>query len=162
MSVLIKICGLKTSAALDVALGAGADLVGFVFFPPSPRHLDFAGARALAIQVRGRAQKVALSVDASDEWLASSIDALHPDMLNCRAKNGRNGSAGSKKFLGFPSSRRGLSRMPPILRPSPPMRPWPIAFCLTPGLHARQRGPADSAKVSTGTCSKTSISVLHS
>jgi len=86
MSVLIKICGLKTSAALDVALGAGADLVGFVFFPPSPRHLDFAGARALAMQVRGRARKVALSVDASDEWLASSIDALQPDMLQLHGK----------------------------------------------------------------------------
>ena len=40
MSVLIKICGLKTPEALDVALAAGADLVGFVFFPASPRHVE--------------------------------------------------------------------------------------------------------------------------
>ena len=67
MSVLIKICGLKTPEALDVALEAGADMVGFVFFPPSPRHLGFEAARALGARVRGRAQKVALSVDADDD-----------------------------------------------------------------------------------------------
>src|SRR5947208_1405897 len=40
MTTLVKICGLKNPDALEVALEAGADLVGFVFFPPSPRHLD--------------------------------------------------------------------------------------------------------------------------
>jgi phosphoribosylanthranilate isomerase len=81
MSVLIKICGLMTPAALDVALEAGADMVGFVFFPPSPRNVGFQAARELSRRVRGRAQKVALSVDATDEQLAAIIDALLPDML---------------------------------------------------------------------------------
>jgi phosphoribosylanthranilate isomerase len=81
MSVLIKICGLMTPAALDVALEAGADMVGFVFFPPSPRNVGFQAARELSRRVRGRAQKVALSVDASDEQLSAIIDALLPDML---------------------------------------------------------------------------------
>ena len=40
MSLLVKICGLSTRETLDVALAAGADMVGFVFFPPSPRHLS--------------------------------------------------------------------------------------------------------------------------
>ena len=66
MPLLIKICGLKTPEALDVALFAGADMVGFVFFPPSPRHIDFEAARPLAARVRGRALKVVLSVDADD------------------------------------------------------------------------------------------------
>ena len=86
MSVLIKICGLKTPEALDVALEAGADMVGFVFFPPSPRHVGFEAARALGARVRGRAQKVALSVDASDEELAASIEALKPDLLQLHGK----------------------------------------------------------------------------
>ena len=81
MSVLIKICGLKTPEALDVALDAGADMVGFVFFPPSPRNVGYEAARVLGARVRGRAQKVALSVDASDEQLAASIEALAPDLL---------------------------------------------------------------------------------
>jgi phosphoribosylanthranilate isomerase len=86
MSVLIKICGLKTVEALDAAIEAGADLVGFVFFSPSPRHLGFEAARMLGERVRGRAQKVAVSVDASNELLAASIAALKPDMLQLHGK----------------------------------------------------------------------------
>jgi phosphoribosylanthranilate isomerase len=81
MTLLVKICGLRTPEALDVALDAGADMVGFVFFPPSPRHVGYAAARALGARVKGRAGKVALSVDANDEQHAAAIEALHPDML---------------------------------------------------------------------------------
>jgi phosphoribosylanthranilate isomerase len=81
MSVSVKICGLNTPETLDVALDAGADLVGFVFFPASPRHLGFEATRVLGERVRGRALKVALSVDANDELLAATIEALRPDML---------------------------------------------------------------------------------
>src|SRR5436190_534538 len=66
MSLLVKICGLSTRETLDVALGAGADMVGFVFFPPSPRHLSLETARELGKQAKGRAAKVALTVDADD------------------------------------------------------------------------------------------------
>jgi phosphoribosylanthranilate isomerase len=86
MPVEIKICGLMTPDAIDVALDAGADYVGFVFFPPSPRHLGFEAARALGTRVRGRARKVALSVDADDDFLAASIAALKPDMLQLHGK----------------------------------------------------------------------------
>ena len=54
MPVVIKICGLKTPEALDVALDAGADMVGFVFFPPSPRNLGYRG-RPRARRARARA-----------------------------------------------------------------------------------------------------------
>jgi phosphoribosylanthranilate isomerase len=81
MSLIVKICGLSTPETLDAALDAGADMVGFVFFPPSPRHLQFNVARALGERVRGRAQKVALTVDADEEFIAAAIDALQPDML---------------------------------------------------------------------------------
>ena len=82
----IKICGLMTSEAVDTALDAGADFVGFVFFPPSPRHIGFEAARVLGAHVRGRARKVALSVDAGDDFLAASIAALKPDMLQLHGK----------------------------------------------------------------------------
>lgn len=81
MSLLVKICGLKTPDALDAALLAGADMVGFVFFEASPRHLTIEVARTLGERVNGRARKVALSVDADDALLAASIGALKPDML---------------------------------------------------------------------------------
>ncbi|MEX0751580.1 MAG: phosphoribosylanthranilate isomerase [Xanthobacteraceae bacterium] len=81
MALLVKICGLKTPETLDVALEAGADLVGFVFFAPSPRNLGYEAARALGQRVKSRAGKVALTVDATDEMLSEIVEALQPDML---------------------------------------------------------------------------------
>src|SRR6185312_2686890 len=81
MAVLVKICGLRTPDTLDAALDAGADMVGFVFFPPSPRHVGVEMVRVLGPRVKGRARKVALSVDASDAELAAAIEALAPDAL---------------------------------------------------------------------------------
>ena len=86
MSLLVKICGLKTPDALDAALDAGADMVGFVFFPPSPRSLGIEAARALGERVLGRAKKVALSVDATDGELDRVVEALKPDMLQLHGK----------------------------------------------------------------------------
>ena len=81
MSLIVKICGLSTRETLDVALDAGADMVGFVFFPPSPRHLDLGAARELGKQTKRRALKVALTVDADDTTLAAIVEALQPDTL---------------------------------------------------------------------------------
>src|SRR3954447_16494697 len=81
MSLLVKICGLSTPDTLDVALDAGADAVGFVFFPPSPRNISFETARALGERVRGRARKVALTVDADENFLQAIISSLKPDIL---------------------------------------------------------------------------------
>jgi len=81
MAVVIKICGLRTPEALDAALAAGADMVGFVFFPRSPRHVGYEAARVLGSRVQGRARKVALTVDADDEQVAAIVAALKPDLL---------------------------------------------------------------------------------
>ena len=81
MKPTVKICGLSTATTLDAALEAGADMVGFVFFPKSPRHIDWATARALGRQARGHATIVALSVDADDDTLKRIVDALSPDLM---------------------------------------------------------------------------------
>ena len=86
MPLIVKICGLSTPETLEAALAAGADMVGFVFFPPSPRHLSLAVARDLGRQVGGRARKVALSVDADDALLEGAISALQPDILQLHGK----------------------------------------------------------------------------
>ncbi len=86
MAFEVKICGLTTPDALDAALAAGADLVGFVHFPKSPRHLPLERAPALAAQVRGRALKVALVVNAGDAELAEVIAALDPDLLQLHGR----------------------------------------------------------------------------
>jgi phosphoribosylanthranilate isomerase len=81
MTPVVKICGLSTAATLDAALDAGADMVGFVFFSKSPRHIDWATARALGRQAQGRAEIVALSVDADDDTLGRIVDSLSPDLM---------------------------------------------------------------------------------
>jgi phosphoribosylanthranilate isomerase len=81
MSLSVKICGLSTRETLEAALDAGADMVGFVFFPPSPRHLSLETARELGTAVKRRALKVALSVDADDATLRAIVEALKPDIL---------------------------------------------------------------------------------
>lgn len=86
MSLLVKICGLSTRETLDVALDAGADMVGFVFFPPSPRHLSLEAGRDLGRHVKGRALKVALTVDADDATLDNIMDALSPDIFQLHGK----------------------------------------------------------------------------
>ena len=102
MSLIVKICGLSTPAALDVALDAGADMVGFVFFPPSPRSVSLATARALGARVRGRARKVALSVDADDALFDAVVKALAPDMLQLHGKETPERVGALKKRFGLP------------------------------------------------------------
>ncbi len=99
MSLIVKICGLSAPDTLDAALDAGADMVGFVFFPPSPRHLQFDIARGLGQRVRGRAQKVALTVDADEAFLQSVVEALRPDLLQLHgAESGAQIAAIRRKF----------------------------------------------------------------
>ena len=79
MSLIIKICGLKTPETLEAAIAAGADWVGFVFFAKSPRNVSLDEAKAFGQIVGSRAKKVALSVDADDAALADIEKALKPD-----------------------------------------------------------------------------------
>jgi phosphoribosylanthranilate isomerase len=81
MNTDVKICGLRSEAALDAALAGGADYVGFVFYDRSPRNISPAAARELADRARGRAKVVVLLVDPDDALLAEVIDAVAPDIV---------------------------------------------------------------------------------
>ena len=86
MSPIIKICGLRTAESLAAALDADADMVGFVFFGPSPRNISLSEAAALAPLVKGRARKVALTVDADDALIDAVARALQPDILQLHGR----------------------------------------------------------------------------
>jgi phosphoribosylanthranilate isomerase len=86
MSLIVKICGLSTPETLEAALQAGTDMAGFVFFPASPRHISLQTARELGRQAKGRAVKVALTVDADDATLANIVEALQPDILQLHGR----------------------------------------------------------------------------
>ena len=102
MALIVKICGLSTPEALDVALAAGADMVGFVFFPRSPRNVVPAVSQALGAQVRGRARKVALTVDADDELFDAIVENLQPDLLQLHGKETPLRIAALRKRFGLP------------------------------------------------------------
>jgi phosphoribosylanthranilate isomerase len=67
----IKICGLTREADVDAAVAAGADAIGFVLYPKSPRALSAARAGELARRLPPFVQPVLLFVNAS----AGEIDA---------------------------------------------------------------------------------------
>ncbi|MGL4397542.1 MAG: phosphoribosylanthranilate isomerase [Hyphomicrobium sp.] len=81
MATDVKICGLRTPETINAALDGGADYVGLVFFPRSPRHVDVATALDLADRARGQAKVVALFVDPDDRVLDAIVDKVQPDMI---------------------------------------------------------------------------------
>ena len=102
MTVEVKICGLKTEAALDAALGSGADYVGLVFCAASPRNLDFETAHRLAERARGRAKIVTLLVDPDDTLLELVVAAVAPDIIQLHGSETPQRVAEVSKRLGRP------------------------------------------------------------
>ena len=102
MAPLVKICGLSTEETLAATLDAGAERVGFVFFPRSPRHLSLARAAVLARRARGRAAIVALTVDAADAMLDAIVEAVGPDMVQLHGRETPDRVAALRSRLGRP------------------------------------------------------------
>lgn len=80
-AVTVKVCGLTTAQAVSDAVKSGADYVGFVFFPPSPRNLTLDQASVLAADVPAGITKVALTVDADNAALDALTAQVAIDML---------------------------------------------------------------------------------
>jgi phosphoribosylanthranilate isomerase len=81
MAVKTKICGLKTNEAVDAAVTGGAAFVGFVFFPPSPRFIEFDQARLLSERIPGNIQKVALTVNETVDRIGEILSHAPIDIL---------------------------------------------------------------------------------
>lgn len=86
MPLDIKICGLSTPETVAAALDNGASHVGFIFFPKSPRNVTPELAGELRRAAEGRAQAVAVTVDATDDFLDQIVAAMRPDMLQLHGK----------------------------------------------------------------------------
>lgn len=102
MPTEVKICGLSHEESMDAALEAGADFVGLVFFPPSPRNIAIERAAALARRARGKARVVALTVDADDALLADIAASLHPDLIQLHGKETPERAAAVRATTGIP------------------------------------------------------------
>lgn len=77
----IKICGLTRPQDLDVAIQLGADAVGFVFYPPSPRYLSLVQARDLASRVPPFVTRVGLFVNADPRQVRDTLAEVPLDLL---------------------------------------------------------------------------------
>jgi phosphoribosylanthranilate isomerase len=98
----IKICGLRTKEALAAALDGGANHVGFIFFPKSPRFIEPAAAGALRENARGKAKAVAVSVDADDAALDAIVAEMAPDMLQFHGRESPERLSALKARYGLP------------------------------------------------------------
>lgn len=90
----VKICGVNAPDAVDAALTHGADWIGLVFFPRSPRFLTPAEAAALAASLvaqrpAGGPALVGLFVEPTDEQIAATLAAVPLDILQLYATPAR-------------------------------------------------------------------------
>lgn len=99
----VKICGLNDAAGFDAAVAAGADWVGFVFFPASPRHVTPAQAAALSARHPGGPLRVGLFVEPDEAQVAEALAALPLDVLQIYAPPAR--AAGLRARFGVPAWR---------------------------------------------------------
>jgi phosphoribosylanthranilate isomerase len=111
----IKICGLRTAAAIEVAAAAGANAVGFVFHEASPRNLALATARELQRAVPPGVERVAVFLHPSQALVDAVLAAIEPDWLQT--------DAGDLPEL----------RMPPGQQVLPVLRGGAVAAAALPG-----------------------------
>ena len=78
--LIIKICGIKSPRILDTAIEAGADMVGFMHFARSPRHLELDDIGEMISLARGRIETCVVLVN-PDNTLVAQVAALGPDWI---------------------------------------------------------------------------------
>lgn len=98
----IKICGINDPRALDAAIRARADYVGFVFFPASPRNVTPAEAATLSARAEGRIRRVGLFVDADDGTVSDAMAAGRLDILQLHGKESPERAAQLRARFGIP------------------------------------------------------------
>jgi phosphoribosylanthranilate isomerase len=102
MTPMIKICGLSTPDTVRTALDNGAAMIGFIFFAKSPRNITIGQAAELRKQAIGRAEAVAVTVDADDAFLDAIVSGMKPDWLQLHGHETPERVAGVKARFGLP------------------------------------------------------------
>ena len=81
MRTRVKICGITRTQDIKSVVDAGADAIGFVFFPPSPRHVSVELAQELVKHVPAYVQTVGLFVNASSEEILEVLKTVSLDVI---------------------------------------------------------------------------------
>src|SRR6185437_8030440 len=96
MMPAVKICGLTDPESVAAAVEAGADYVGFVFFPPSPRAVTPEAAATLAGAVPAHIRRVGLFVDPDEAAIEAVLRAVRLDILQLNAPATRAAALGRR------------------------------------------------------------------
>lgn len=105
MAVKVKICGVRTPAVIEAAAEAGADFIGLVLFPKSPRHVEIEEARVLAAIARGKVGTVAVLVDPDDALIDEVVKRVRPDLLQLHGSETPARVAAIKARSGLPAMK---------------------------------------------------------
>ena len=100
--ILVKICGINDPIAACTAVDAGADLIGFMFYPPSPRSITPEQAISLAVETDDRVIRVAVLVDADDATVDAVIASGAVDMLQLHGRETPERVTALKSRTGLP------------------------------------------------------------
>jgi phosphoribosylanthranilate isomerase len=103
--VSVKICGCNSREAIATAVASGADFVGLVFYPPSPRSLTADAAAPLAALVPERTLRVGLFVDPDDETLRRVTAQVKLDLLQLHGSEAPDRLAAIKRLTGLPAMK---------------------------------------------------------
>lgn len=100
MSLKVKICGLRDKANIEAAIDHGADYLGFVFFPASPRNIEPEEAGMLIAPLPPEIQKVGLIVDEQDEAIDRILRHCALDFLQLHGQESPERVASIKRRFG--------------------------------------------------------------
>ena len=81
MKIQIKICGVSDNYSMSIISNMNVDFVGLVFFEKSPRNVSIEKAKSLLKYLSNTTKVVALTVNATDQFLSSIVTNLSPDYL---------------------------------------------------------------------------------
>jgi phosphoribosylanthranilate isomerase len=106
-----KICGLSSEEGVAATLAGGARYIGFMFFARSPRNITLERARTLAAQTRGKADIVAVTVDADDALLGAIQSAIAPDWVQLHGSEDAKRVSDARRF-----ARNGVIKVLQVAR----------------------------------------------
>lgn len=98
----VKICGLTEPESLTAAIKAGADFLGFVFYPASPRYIAPEAAAYLTHYVPKTVRSVGLFVDPEDAALKTTLAQVRLDVIQLHGQESPGRIAEIKQGFGLP------------------------------------------------------------
>ncbi len=101
----VKICGLTRPEDVELAIGAGADYMGFIVEAKSPRMLTVAQAAELSLPAKGIVSRVAVTVNADDKALKNIAETMQPDFIQLHGDESPQRAAQIKARYGIPIIR---------------------------------------------------------